>query len=109
MAQVLLERSGEEAASLAARAMNGEVLTQEEVKTLAGSVLRHRRLEVKGHRRLLGIGLDYPEGPENPKMQLIWEGGAIDLRIDNRELVKLAKVFVEQLRQWCVRQDSTRA
>ena len=39
----LTERSGEDAASLAGRALNGETLTPDQVKTLAASVLSQRR------------------------------------------------------------------
>ena len=56
----LNERSGEDAASLAARAMNGETLTPEQVKTLAGSVLSHRRLPVEPRGRLEGVSIFLP-------------------------------------------------
>ena len=45
-AHQLTERSGEDAASLAGRAMNGETLTQDQVKTLAASVLSQRQIPV---------------------------------------------------------------
>ena len=71
---LILEQSSKETASLASKALRDEHLTQTEVKSLAGSVMRHRRLEVLDGGTLVGIDVSFPEDSGSPTLLLHLRG-----------------------------------
>ena len=88
MARVIRERSGEDAASLASRALNGATLRPDEVNTLAASVLSQRQIPV-AHRRIEAISVDLR--PDESSLLLYLGDNSIRLSIEDDLLRELAR------------------
>ena len=95
--RLILEQSSEETASLASKAMRGERLTQDEVKKLAGSVMRHRRMDVIDGGSLLGVEISFPEDSGSSRLLLrLREDETIAMYIDSDEFAELARWYLDQ-------------